>query len=437
MSRRDEATGFDRRGSSGHEEIVIFDYGSQFNQLIARRVRELSVYCRIVTPETTAEDLRAQKPVGIILSGGPASVYADDAPSLDPEILDLGIPVLGICYGMNLILHRHGASIAPAEDREFGHRELEVEHPGDLFAGTPERQVVWMSHGDRVHDLDAQFEVVARTSTCPVAAVVHRERPLYGIQFHPEVAHTVHGTEVLANFLRRICGCSGDWAMSSFVDEWTDRIKERVGGDRVLCGVSGGVDSTVAAALVHRAIGDQLTCVFVDNGLLRQDEAREVCDLFKDHLHVTFRHVDATDRFLQALAGISDPETKRKRIGHTFIEVFEDEAKHAFEDGARWLVQGTLYPDVIESMSAHGGPSATIKTHHNVGGLPDDLDFQLLEPLRDLFKDEVRRLGEELGLSPDLVWRQPFPGPGLAVRILGDVTPERLDILRKGRCRGP
>lgn len=415
----------------GHEEVVVLDYGSQFNQLIARRVREQQVYCRILTPDVTADELREHKPKGIILSGGPASVYDEGAPKLDPAILDLDVPILGICYGMQVVMHLLDSPVEPAQDREFGHRELEVTDAGDLFFETPSKQVVWMSHGDQVTDPGGLFRVLAKTSTCPNAAVVHKDRPIYGIQFHPEVMHTQYGSDILRNFLKRICGSAGDWAMSSFVEEWTEKIKQTVGDDKVVCGVSGGVDSTVAAALVHRAIGDQLTCVFVDNGLLRQNEAQEVVRLFTEHFHMDFRHVDASEKFLEALAGVSDPETKRKRIGHTFIEVFEEEEKRAFEEGARWLVQGTLYPDVIESVSAHGGPSATIKTHHNVGGLPEDLGFQLLEPLRDLFKDEVRRLGGELGLADELVWRQPFPGPGLAVRILGDVTVERLRVLRQ------
>ena len=415
----------------GHEEVVVLDFGSQFNQLIARRVREQQVYCRIVTPEITAEELGERRPKGIILSGGPASVYDDGAPQLDPAILDLGVPILGICYGMQVVMHLLDSPVEPAKDREFGHRELEVTDPGELFRDTPAQQIVWMSHGDQVTDPGGQFKVLAKTDSCPNAAVVHKDRPLYGIQFHPEVMHTQHGHEILRNFLVNICQCSGDWAMSSFVEQWTRRIKEMVGDDKVMCGVSGGVDSTVAAVLMHNAIGDQLTCVFVDNGLLRQDEAQEVVRLFTDNFEMDFRHVDASEKFLEALAGVTDPETKRKRIGHTFIEVFKEEEKRAFEGGARWLVQGTLYPDVIESVSAHGGPSATIKTHHNVGGLPDDLGFKLLEPLRDLFKDEVRRLGGELGLADELVWRQPFPGPGLAVRILGEVTVERLNVLRQ------
>jgi GMP synthase (glutamine-hydrolysing) len=413
-----------------HEEVVIVDYGSQYNQLIARRVRELEVYCRIVTPSVTAAELKARRPRGIILSGGPASVYAEGAPTLDPDILDLGIPILGICYGLQVIARLLGVHVAPAENREFGHQEIEVTGSHPLFAETPSRQVVWMSHGDQVSDPGGMFEVLARTASCPNAALTHRTRPLLGIQFHPEVSHTEHGMQILRNFVRRICGCQGDWAMASFVTEWTDRIKSTVGDDRVLCGVSGGVDSTVAAALVHRAIGDQLICVFVDNGLLREGESEEVVGLFRDNFNMAFRRVDAGARFLEVLAGVIDPEVKRKRIGHAFIESFEGEAKRALAEGARWLVQGTLYPDVIESLSAHGGPSATIKTHHNVGGLPADLGFRLLEPLRDLFKDEVRRLGGELGLPDHLVWRQPFPGPGLAVRVLGEVTELRLAILR-------
>jgi GMP synthase (glutamine-hydrolysing) len=413
-----------------HQLIVIIDYGSQFNQLIARRVRELNVFAHIVTPAVTAQEIRKLGPKGIILSGGPSSVYDQGAPLLDPQILDLGIPILGICYGMQVIAHLHSIAVKPARDREFGHRELHVLTDETLLRGTPKDQVVWMSHGDIVGPLLEQFDVLAKTDSCPAAALRHRKASIYGIQFHPEVMHTVHGTQILRNFLYDICSCVGDWKMGALADELIHRIRERVGTRRVLCGVSGGVDSTVAATLVHRAVGSQLTCVFVDNGLLRQDESQEVARLFSDHLKVDFRAVDAGREFLKALAQVGDPEIKRKRIGHTFIDVFQKEAKRAHEEGYHFLVQGTLYPDVIESMSAHGGPSATIKTHHNVGGLPAELGFELLEPLRDLFKDEVRRLGAELGLSDELVWRQPFPGPGLAVRILGEVTEERLSVLR-------
>jgi GMP synthase (glutamine-hydrolysing) len=413
-----------------HQLIVIVDYGSQYNQLIARRVRELNVFARIVTPSVTASELQAMSPTGLILSGGPRSVYEEGAPSLDPQILALGIPVLGICYGMQVMARLNGIAVHPAEDREYGHRELHVTAESPLFAGTSRTQVVWMSHGDQIESMDGTFEILAKTTSCPAAAVKHRTSKQYGIQFHPEVMHTREGTRILRNFLFDICGCTGDWKMGSLVDELVSKIRARVGDRRVLCGVSGGVDSTVAATLVHRAVGSNLTCVFVDNGLLREDESAEVAGLFRDHLRVDFRAVDAGPAFRKALAGVVDPETKRKRIGHTFIDVFRAEALRAHQAGYHYLVQGTLYPDVIESVSAHGGPSATIKTHHNVGGLPKDLGFELLEPLRDLFKDEVRRLGAELGLDDALVWRQPFPGPGLAVRVLGEVTEERLRVLR-------
>lgn len=416
-----------------HEEVVVFDFGSQTAQLIARRVREHQVFCRMVPPTTTADDIRSPKLKGIILSGGPASVYADGAPTIDPAVLELGVPILGICYGMQLISHGLGLEVKPAAEREFGHREIEVrDATSELFSGLPEKQVVWMSHGDQIVDPGEAFHVLADTESCPMAAVRHHDRPFFGLQFHPEVSHGDHGQQILGNFLKGICACSGDWKMASFVEEWTQKIRDQVGEKGVaICGVSGGVDSTVAAVLVHRAIGDRLHLVFVDNGLLRQDEGDQVEELFANHLHIPFRRVNAGPRFLASLAGVTDPETKRKRIGHDFVEVFREAEKEEKSRGASFLVQGTLYPDVIESVSAHGGPSATIKTHHNVGGLPEDLGFELVEPLRDLFKDEVRRLGEELGLSDTLVWRQPFPGPGLAVRCLGEVTEERLEILRQ------
>jgi len=416
--------------SVDHEEIVVLDYGSQYTQLIARRVREQHVYCRILTPKATAADLAGGHVKGIILSGGPASVYAEGAPQLDPEILDLGIPVLGICYGLQLMARALGIGVEPAHEREFGHREVKVEDHVGLLEDTPEHQVVWMSHGDQLADSARLFRTLASTDSCPVAAVQHTDRPLFGLQFHPEVAHTVHGTAIIRNFLFRICECSGEWRMQSFIDEQTTRIRELVGSRRVICGLSGGVDSTVAAALVARAVGDQLTCIFVDNGVLRKNEAADVKRMVREKLpDLKFIAVDAGARFLAELAGVSDPEIKRKRIGHLFIDVFVEEASRI--QGAEILVQGTLYPDVIESQSAFGGPSATIKTHHNVGGLPAELGFELLEPLRDLFKDEVRELGKELGLDEDLIWRQPFPGPGLAVRILGAVDPQRVAVLQE------
>jgi GMP synthase (glutamine-hydrolysing) len=411
-----------------NEEVVVVDFGSQFAQLITRRIREHHVYCRVVTPGVAAADLRSASLRGIILSGGPASVYDEGAPSIDPAILSLGVPVLGICYGMQLVAHLSGAKVAPGDEREFGRQEIEVVRPSPLFAGTPSRQVVWMSHGDRVDDPKHEFEIVARTATCPAAAIQHVRLPVYGIQFHPEVTHTEHGSRILGNFLTAICGCEASWRMSSFGDHAVREIRAQVGGARAICGLSGGVDSSVAALLVARAIGRQLTCVFVDNGLLRAGEADQVEHAFRDRFGLDVRRVDAADLFLTRLAGIVDPEAKRKVIGRAFIDVFRDEAKRL--PGVEYLVQGTLYPDVIESTSFHGGPSATIKTHHNVGGLPEDLGFKLVEPLRPLFKDEVRELGASLGLPEDLVWRQPFPGPGLAVRVIGEVTRDRLDLLR-------
>jgi GMP synthase (glutamine-hydrolysing) len=410
------------------EEIVIVDLGSQFAQLIARRIREHEVFCRVVTPAARAADVRSPALRGIILSGGPASVYDEGAPTIDPAILDLGVPVLGICYGMQLLAHLAGVKVAPGAEREFGRQELEVLGTPDLFAGTPARQVVWMSHGDSVDAAMRDFRVIARTKTCSTAAVQHVSRPILGIQFHPEVTHTEHGSSILGNFLNRICGCRPLWKMSSFADQEIAEIRRQVGKAHVICGLSGGVDSSVAAVLVARAIGKQLTCVFVDNGLLRAREADEVERTFRGRFDLNFRRVDASDLFLSRLSGVTDPEQKRKVIGRAFIDVFKDEAERI--PGVEFLVQGTLYPDVIESVSFHGGPSATIKSHHNVGGLPDVLHFKLIEPLRPLFKDEVRRLGESLGLPEDLVWRQPFPGPGLAVRIVGEVDRARLELLR-------
>jgi GMP synthase (glutamine-hydrolysing) len=410
------------------EEIVVFDFGSQFAQLIARRIREHEVFCRVVTPKALAADIKSPRLKGIILSGGPASVYDQGAPTVDPAILDLGVPVLAICYGMQLIAHLCGAKVAPGAEREFGRQELELVGNPPLFDGTPPRQVVWMSHGDRIETAVRDFEVVGKTATCATAAIRHVKRPIHGILFHPEVTHTDHGSRIIGNFLTKICGCRPLWKMASFADQEVAEIKKLVGRANVICGLSGGVDSSVAALLVARAIGQQLTCVFVDNGLLRAGEADEVERTFRGRFGLNVRRVDAADLFLSRLEGVSDPEIKRKIIGRTFIDVFKDEATKI--PGVEYLVQGTLYPDVIESVSFHGGPSVTIKSHHNVGGLPEELHFKLIEPLRPLFKDEVRRLGEALGLPDDLVWRQPFPGPGLAVRILGEIDRPRLDLLR-------
>ena len=420
----------DLKAGAGHEEIVIIDFGSQYTQLIARRVRELNVFCRILPPTAPPSAIRSESCRGIILSGGPASVYDEGAPSLPDGILDLGVPVLGVCYGLHLLARAMGIQVEAAKEREFGHRRITVRSADPLFLEQPVEQVVWMSHGDQLLDPEGLFETLAATETCPQAAVRHKDRPLFGLQFHPEVSHSEHGKGILNNFLKEVCGCHRDWSMASFVDEAVARIREQAGDRQLICGVSGGVDSMVAAALVHRAVGEQLHCIFVDNGLLREDEGDEVERSFRRFFAgLRFTRVEAGSDFLSDLKGVVDPERKRKLIGHRFIDVFKNEAQSI--EGADILVQGTLYPDVIESVSAFGGPTATIKTHHNVGGLPEELGFELCEPLRDLFKDEVRALGTELGLPEDMVWRQPFPGPGLAVRILGEISEARLSVLRK------
>ncbi|HWT78731.1 MAG TPA: glutamine-hydrolyzing GMP synthase, partial [Candidatus Methylomirabilis sp.] len=392
------------------------------------RVRELKVYSEIQPFSMPIAEIRAFRPKAIILSGSPASIYQPNAPKPDPAILELGLPVLGICYGLCVLADFCGGEVSRAARREFGPADLLVDETGDLFADLPLSFKVWMSHGDKVDGIPATFQVLAHTSNSPYAAFRHRERPFYGVQFHPEVVHTPKGKEILANFLFRVAKCEPTWDMRSFVTSSVEKIREQVGDERVICALSGGVDSSVAALLVHRAIGDRLTCVFVDNGVLRMNEAAQVVDTFGRHLGLNLISVDATDRFLRALAGVEDPEQKRKIIGAEFIAVFEGEAKRLGR--IDYLAQGTLYPDVIESVSVKG-PSVTIKTHHNVGGLPDKMGFKLVEPLRELFKDEVREVGRELGLPDAIVWRQPFPGPGLAVRILGEVTRERVDLLRK------
>jgi GMP synthase (glutamine-hydrolysing) len=411
------------------ELVLIFDFGSQYAQLIARRVRELNVFCQIVRHDLPAARVAELNPKGIILSGGPASVYEPGAPKMDPAIYQQNVPILGLCYGMQLGCQILGGQVAGSSRREFGRAPIKVVKPDTILAGVPKETIVWMSHGDQVKATPSEFETLAVTDTCPIAAVRHRTRPFFGLQFHPEVSHTPEGGRILRNFLHDVCGCQGLWKMTTFIDRTVAEVRERVGKSRVICGLSGGVDSSVVAALLLKAIGPQVACIFVDNGLLREGEAESVKHTFRDWYKADLHVADASARFLGALKGVTDPQEKRKRIGHVFIDVFKEEAK-SIKD-ARFLAQGTLYPDVIESGGAADGPAATIKTHHNVGGLPAELGFELIEPLRDLFKDEVRKLGTELGLPDTVVWRHPFPGPGLSVRCLGEVTKERLDILRQ------
>ena len=413
-----------------HEELIlVLDFGGQTAQLIARRIRDQSVFCQLVRNDLTIERIRELNPKGLILSGGPASVYDANSPQVDPRIFELGIPVLGICYGMHLACQMLGGRVSPGTKREFGRTQTRVSAADPILNGLPETSTVWMSHGDVVENASGSFVTLMDTETCPFAAVKHRDKPVYGLQFHPEVTHTEYGTQLLSNFVKDVCGCHGTWKIRSLIDREITAIRTRVGNKRVICGLSGGVDSSVVAALLYKAIGSQLSCIFVDNGLLRKGESDKVRDRFQNHFQTDLHVVDAKDRFLSALAGVTDPQKKRKIIGRVFIEVFRKEAESIPD--AHFLAQGTLYPDVIESGASADGPAATIKAHHNVGGLPEQLGFELIEPLRDLFKDEVRRMGLELGLTEELVWRHPFPGPGLGVRCLGELTAPRLEKLRE------
>lgn len=408
------------------ETVIIVDFGGQYAQLIARRVRECGVYCEILPYTKSADEILSHQPKGIILSGGPSSVNAADAPKMDKAVFEAGVPVLGICYGMQLMCQTLGGNVARPEKHEYGHTVFYRDGSSPLFEGVSEKTAVWMSHGDSVADMPAGFGLAGHTDLTPTAAVADEARRLYGVQFHPEVVHTEEGTEMLKNFLFTICRCKGGWSMGSYIDIAVAQIREQVGNHKVICALSGGVDSSVAAVLVHRAIGDQLTCVFVDHGFLRLGEAEQVVETFKNKFHMNLVHVDASEKFLSLLKGVTEPEKKRKTIGAEFIHTFQEEADKLKD--VKFLVQGTLYPDVVESGTA---TAATIKSHHNVGGLPKDMKFQLIEPLRELFKDEVRELGRQLDMPEEVVNRQPFPGPGLAIRIIGDITKERLDILRK------
>jgi GMP synthase (glutamine-hydrolysing) len=409
------------------DSILILDYGSQYTQLIARRVRELNVYCEIHPFSMPIDAVRAFNPKGIILSGGPSSVYAPDAPISDPAIFGLGVPVLGICFGLQLIAFQNGGEVNKAARREYGRAALTIDVPAKIFRDVPQASTVWMSHGDSLTQLPAGYDVIAHSENAPICAVMNETKNIYGVQFHPEVAHTAHGTTILRNFLYDICGCKGEWNAASFIERAIADIRLKVGDGKVLCALSGGVDSSVAAVLLHKAIGDQLFCIHIDNGVMRRDESAKVVKMFRDEYKIKLDFVDGTHLFLSRLNGVSDPEQKRKIIGKAFIDLFEEEAKKV--EGVGFLAQGTLYPDVIESTSFKG-PSATIKSHHNVGGLPEFMKLKLIEPFRELFKDEVREVGRALGLADVLIDRHPFPGPGLAIRILGEISPERLEILR-------
>ena len=408
--------------------ILIIDFGSQYNQLIARRVREHHVYCQIEPPDITAEEITSLNPEGIILSGGPASIYEKNSPQADRGIFKLGIPVLGICYGMHFMMAALGGTVKRSGKREYGFAELEIKKPEGFFEGVNKKSTCWMSHADSITKLPAGFKTAASTANTKFAAVVHVKKNLFGVQYHPEVVHTQMGKKMLRNFLYNVCECKHSWTMKSFAKQAIENIRENVGPKKVILGLSGGVDSSVAAVLIHNSIGKKLTCIFVDNGLLRKNEAQKLKVTLKRYLHINIRFVNARTQFLKALGKVTDPEKKRKIIGRIFMKVFEAEARKI--KGADFLAQGTLYPDVIESVSAFGGPTSVIKSHHNVGGLPKKMKLKLIEPLKYLFKDEVRLLGKELGLPEDLIWRQPFPGPGLAIRIIGEITPRKLTILR-------
>jgi GMP synthase (glutamine-hydrolysing) len=408
------------------EMIIVLDFGSQYNQLITRRIREFGVYSELHPHTITAEEIKKINPKGIIFSGGPNSVYDENAFKCDEAIFELGLPILGICYGMQLMTQHFNGKVEPATHREYGKAAIQVQNDSKLFAELPAEQVVWMSHGDLVVEAPAGFTIDATSASCPISSMSDRERNLYAVQFHPEVRHSVHGTEILNNFVFAVCDCKGDWSMENFIEIEMEKIRQTVGDKKVLCGLSGGVDSSVVAVLIHKAIGDQLTCIFVDNGLLRKGEAESVMKTFSEGFHMNVIKVDAKDRFLSKLEGVSDPEKKRKIIGNEFIYVFDDEATKL--EGIEFLAQGTLYTDIIESGTA---TAQTIKSHHNVGGLPEDMQFKLIEPLNTLFKDEVRALGTELGIPDEVVWRQPFPGPGLGIRVLGALSDEKLEIVRE------
>ena len=418
---------------SKFQRIVILDYGSQYTQLIARRIREQQVFSEIIRFDTPAAKLRENMPQGIILSGGPNSVFEEGAPGIDPEIFELGVPVLGVCYGMQLMSQQLGGAVEPGTEREYGKTEMTTVPGNELFAGLPEQFIVWMSHGDRVSKIPEGFQVSATSGNCPYAAIRNEAKKFYAIQFHPEVVHTQYGNQIIGNFLFKICGCKADWKLSSWIEETVEKLKEQVGNEEVVLGLSGGVDSSVVAVLLHKAIGKRLHCIFVDNGLLRYNEDKQVEQMFRSKLDLDLHIAHAAQRFYAALKGVSDPEQKRKIIGREFINVFAEEARKF--KSAKFLGQGTIYPDVIESSSALKGPSQTIKSHHNVGGLPPDLKFELVEPLRDLFKDEVRAVGRVLGMDSELLDRQPFPGPGLGVRILGEVTEEKVKLLQQADLR--